>query len=881
MKKETLITLFACFLSGGMFSLHPEKGLNPENNSIVFTENKGQIADQNYHARPDVLYSGTNGPLAFHIRNNGISYQLSRVDRYKEVEGKFPGESRKLIDQQTLYRIDLNWLNTNASFYKSTDEQVPGYTNYYLQQCPNGALNVPSYKGLWLKNIYTGINLHYYEKNGALKYDYVVSAGADYTNIQFEIKGAEPVLREDGSLELKSPLGTIVEEKPIAFQLGKELNVQWQLKGNVLGFKIDEYDPAQELIIDPVVRVWGSYYGGSGEDEPSSVCSNSGGDVYMAGTTSTGTSSLIATSGGHQNSFGGAAADAFMAKFNSGGFRLWATYYGGSGVEDGNACAIDASGNVYMAGNTTTTASAVMSTAGAHQQVSTGSSAFLVKLNSSGIRLWGTFYGGSGGEKAFSCSTDGSGNIFMSGITYVSTGTAIATAGAHQSVYGGGNGDAYLVKFNGNGVRQWGTYYGGAEDPTSAHCTADNLGNAYLVTSTDGTVSALVSNGAHQTIHGGSYDVLVVKFNSAGARQWATFYGGSNAEYAHVCAADAFGNLYVTGNTTTYTGTAVATPGSHQSVAGGGFFDAYLVKFNSSGVRQWGTYYGGTLSEHVRGCVTDPTGNVYLGGYTSSTNGTAIATSGSHQENNGGGSFDGYLVKFTGNGARLWGSYYGGQGDDKAYGCSLDASGFVYLTGTTATNSGTAMATNSGYQATHGGGTLDGFLVRFKDCDVTNPLITANALVCAGDPLNFSVSVSGTVAVSYSWSGPAAFSSNSQNPAIPNVQSINSGTYTLTVNAGNGCIESTSIAVTVEECTGISELSSNHEPLKVYPNPGNDVFIAELKEASALFIYSEAGQLVFEKELPKGKNKLDLSHLAKGLYFVKSLSNVIKLIKQH
>lgn len=72
-----------------------------------------------------------------------------------------------------------------------------------------------------VKNIYTGINLHYYENSGALKYDYVVSAGADYTKIQFEIKGAEPVLREDGSLELKSPLGTIVEEKPIAFQQEK------------------------------------------------------------------------------------------------------------------------------------------------------------------------------------------------------------------------------------------------------------------------------------------------------------------------------------------------------------------------------------------------------------------------------------------------------------------------------------------------------------------------------------------------------------------------------------------------------------------------------------------------------------------------------------
>ena len=148
MKKEIFCYLMISLFSSSLFS-----GTNPseKNRKIVFTENKGQVADQNYKTRKDVLYSATSGALTFHVKNNGISYQLSRVDRWKEAKGKYENESHAVAEQRTIYRLDLNWLNANPYFTIETDEHVEGYTNYYLEQCPNGVLNVASYKGIWLK----------------------------------------------------------------------------------------------------------------------------------------------------------------------------------------------------------------------------------------------------------------------------------------------------------------------------------------------------------------------------------------------------------------------------------------------------------------------------------------------------------------------------------------------------------------------------------------------------------------------------------------------------------------------------------------------------------------------------------------------------------
>ena len=101
--------------------------------------------------------------------------------------------------------------------------------------------------------------------------------------------------------------------------------------------------------------------------------------------------------------------------------------------------------------------------------------------------------------------------------------------------------------------------------------------------------------------------------------------------------------MYLPGYTNSNSG--IVTVGAHQTTIGGGY-DAYLVKFNSSGQRQWGTYYGGSGSEYGLSCTTDATGNVYLAGQTSSN--TGIATAGAHQTVYGGGVWDAFLVKFNG-----------------------------------------------------------------------------------------------------------------------------------------------------------------------------------------------------------------------------------------
>ena len=134
--------------------------------------------------------------------------------------------------------------------------------------------------------------------------------------------------------------------------------------------------------------------------------------------------------------------------------------------------------------------------------------AFLVKFNSSGVRQWGTYYGGAGTDRSYSCATDISGNIYFSGLTGSNFG--IVTTGAHQTTRR--NFDVFLVKFNSSGVRQWGTYYGGTGWEEGWSCATDSSGNIYLAGQT-GSTSGIATTGAHQTTFGGNYDAFLVKFH--------------------------------------------------------------------------------------------------------------------------------------------------------------------------------------------------------------------------------------------------------------------------------------------------------------------------------------------------------------------------------
>jgi hypothetical protein len=328
-----------------------------------------------------------------------------------------------------------------------------------------------------------------------------------------------------------------------------------------------------------------------------------------------------------------------------------------------------------------------------------------------------------------------------------------------------------------------------------------------------GTVIATV--GTHQSTYGGGIlDAVLVKFNTSGVRQWATYYGGVGDDEGSTCRVDASGNIYLSGISSASSPSSIATVGSHQPSQGGGTYDAFLVKFNASCVRQWGTYYGGTANEEFTSCTLAPSGNVYLSGRTSSTNGTVIATAGSHQSTHGGGLWDGYLACFNASGVRQWGTYYGGTGGDEGYDCATDGFGGVYLVGlSVGSSTGTAMASLGSYQPGYGGGFSDAFLVKFLDCAITPPpsqpsVISGPTIICSGLSATYSVT-NDPLASSYIWYLPNGWSGSSSTNSISTIAG-SSGIFTVIANnvCGYSSPEQT-LNVTVNATPTLAIYSSN------------------------------------------------------------------------
>ncbi len=705
-----------------------------------FEENKGQVKGAD---ASNVKFTFKDSGLSIFLLNNGLAYQFSKThypEGYKHLDKFADFEEFEKMDELSedirieTYRMDVNLVGANPNPRISAEGKSLDYTQYYN----HNALNVHHYTQITYHNVYPGIDWVIYSKNGGVKYDFIVNPGADPNQIKLQTSWVEELkLNKDGSLTLHNCMGSITEQTPISFQGKKEIKTNFVITQDQITFELENYNPNQILVIDPNLQ-WATYYGGSENDYGNSCAVDNSGNVYLAGETRS-TSEI--TSGGHQNSYGGGTNDAFLVKFNSNGVREWGTYYGGSNLDRAHSCAVDGSGNVYLAGRTNSTSAIAFW--GHQNSYVKNTDAFLVKFNSNGVRLWATYYGGGFEDRAHSCAVDDSGNVYLAGETR--SNSAIASGG-HQNSFGGGPGDAFLVKFNSSGIRLWSTYYGGANNDIAQSCAVDSSGNIYLAGRTN-SISAIASGG-HQNTNGGGYDAFLVKFNSMGVRQWGTYYGGDGGykggEWGNSCAVDGSGNVYLAGSTSSLSAIAF---GGHQNSFGGTPSDAFLVKFNSMGVRQWGTYYGGVGRDRAYSCAVDNSGNIYLAGQTSSQ--TAISSGG--QQNIYGGGYDAFLVKFNSMGVRLWGTYYGGSGAELSFSCAVDVSGNLYVAGET--NSISAIAAG-GHQNTFGGGLKDAFLAKFGDICFPTIDISSNygTIICKDQEIVFTavVSMAGTNP-SYQW----------------------------------------------------------------------------------------------------------------------------------
>ena len=196
--------------------------------------------------------------------------------------------------------------------------------------------------------------------------------------------------------------------------------------------------------------IWSSYYGGNDGCNGYFVSSDSDGNVIMIGETASSTN--IASPGAFKTSLSADGQDAFIIKFDATGNRLWATYYGGDGIDGDHPQGIvtDKNGNIIFAGGTSSANG--IATVGAYQPIYGGNyDGFMVKFNSAGGRLWGSYFGGAQGDGIGGVALSPNGNIAVAGAT-ISTAN-IATIGSYQPVFGGGSntGDAFIASFDSTG----------------------------------------------------------------------------------------------------------------------------------------------------------------------------------------------------------------------------------------------------------------------------------------------------------------------------------------------------------------------------------------------------------------------------------------------
>ncbi|MFZ8846177.1 MAG: SBBP repeat-containing protein, partial [Candidatus Hydrothermia bacterium] len=285
--------------------------------------------------------------------------------------------------------------------------------------------------------------------------------------------------------------------------------------------------------------------------------------------------------------------------------------------------------------------------------------------------VWGTYYGGSADDRAYSISTDANGNVFVVGSTSSTDFPTFNPGGGayyQPNLAGGYYSDAFILKFTNNGIRLWATYYGGSKGDVAYSISTDANGNVFVVGWTLSTNFPTLNPGGGAYYDGtcgtngncnydGSYyysDAFILKFTNNGIRLWATYYGGSADDRAYSISTDANGNVFVVGWTLS-TDFPTLNPGGgayYQGTCGGGCSDAFILKFNNSGVRLWATYYGGSYGDIANSISTDANGSVFVVGRTYSTDFPTLNPGGGayYQPNCGGCSYysDAFISKFSG-----------------------------------------------------------------------------------------------------------------------------------------------------------------------------------------------------------------------------------------
>ena len=522
--------------------------------------------------------------------------------------------------------------------------------------------------------IYPGIDLVFLATDDQLEYNFEISPNADPRSIRIYYEGSSGRLTGSGDLEMGDGDASILQKRPMAFQrVGgrmRRVACHYGLKSpHEADFRLGAYNRGEPLFIDPVLN-FSTYFGGDSFDSINTAATDSQGNLYVAGETSSG--SVTNPSLSPRSS-----RDAFVAKFNNVGTLAFTVYLGGSNYDSGRGIALDSLGNIYITGVTDSSDFPV--TNGSFLTHAPGpQNAFVAKL-SSGFRLqYSTYLGGGTADFGLAIAVDSSGAAYVAGQTE-STAFPVSSGAFQKSNQG--SSDCFISKLNPAGsALAYSTYLGGSALDLCAGIAVDASGNAYVAGTTYSTNFPVA--GSLQSSLLGTANAFVTKMNATGsALVYSTYLGGSVIDNATAIAVDSLGAAYLTGDTASID--FPTTPGVFQNGLAGQY-NAFVSKLSAAGSNLvYSTLVGGSGSDVGTSIAIDPAGRAIIGGYTTSSN---FPTS-SPLQTAFQGAFDAFSAVLDPAAESLvFSSYFGGSGDDRGYAVTVGSLGTLYLAGVTSSS---------------------------------------------------------------------------------------------------------------------------------------------------------------------------------------------------
>ena len=535
------------------------------------------------------------------------------------------------------------------------------YHNYFLgNDKKRWAGKVPLFSGLYYYDVWGGIDMKFYSKDGSMKYDIIIPEGEDHHQIKLKYDGVESIRIVDGNLVIKTSLNEIQELAPYAYQMSGcdiiRIECNYVLKNGELTFEFPNgYKTGLPLIIDPATLIFSTYSGSTADNWGYTATYDRWGHHYAGGIANG--AGYPTTTGSYQELHAGGTGsfrtDVTLTKFELDGAGLeWSTYLGGSETEIPLSLFVDNFGSLVMLGATssndfptttgafdTTFAGGTGVTVTSVVNFSSGSDIFVTRFSIDGSALVGsTYFGGTSNDGLNEGSAlhhnygdhargeivlDPDGNIYIASCTESSD--IYTSTGVLQDSFAGGLRDGLVVKFGPDLTSvNWSTLYGGVGADACYSLALDEKNNIFI---TGGTTSndLLVSTGAwNNSYQGGSVDGFVIHLKKDGKTMLnGTYVGTSSYDQSYFVKLDRFEEVYIVGQSE---GSMPVTSGVYSN-AGSGLFITKL-RNDLTGVEYSTVIGSGSGKPNITptAFLVDICQNVYVSGWGGSVNFAAAGT---------------------------------------------------------------------------------------------------------------------------------------------------------------------------------------------------------------------------------------------------------------